>query len=97
MGVASERGGQGEEKIAAVGIRIRRWITFHGLSLNVAPDLEHFSGIVPCGLSGYRITSLADLGKPVRLAEVDAALETMFSRRFGPTLRVGAPASRTDA
>ena len=77
-----------EDKIAAVGIRIRRWVTFHGISLNVDPDLEHFSGIVPCGVSGYGVTSLADLGIPVSMPEVDAALRAEFERLFGPTADV---------
>jgi lipoyl(octanoyl) transferase len=72
-----------EEKIAAIGVRIRRWVTFHGVSLNVDPDLEHFSGIVPCGVTGYGVTSLADLGIPVSIAEVDVALKAEFERLFG--------------
>src|SRR5688500_3176595 len=64
-----------EEKIAAIGVRIRRWVTFHGVSLNVDPDLEHFSGIVPCGVTGFGVTSLADLGIPVSMPEVDAAMK----------------------
>jgi lipoyl(octanoyl) transferase len=79
-----------EDKIAAIGIRVRRWITFHGISLNVDPDLEHYSGIVPCGVSGYGVTSLVDLGIPVSMAEVDAALKATFADRFGP---VAGPAS----
>jgi lipoyl(octanoyl) transferase len=72
-----------EDKIAAIGIRVRRWITFHGISLNVDPDLEHYSGIVPCGVSGYGVTSLADLGIPASLLELDAALKAEFPRVFG--------------
>jgi len=74
-----------EDKIAAIGIRVRRWVTFHGISLNVDPDLEHYSGIVPCGVSGYGVTSLVDLGIPVSLAEVDAALKATFEETFGAT------------
>jgi lipoyl(octanoyl) transferase len=70
-------------KIAAVGVRLRRWISSHGVSLNVAPDLAHFAGIVPCGLN-EPVTSLARLGCQASLAEVDAALRTTFERRFGP-------------
>jgi lipoyl(octanoyl) transferase len=76
-----------EEKIAAIGVRIRRWVTFHGVSLNVDPDLEHFSGIVPCGVTGYGVTSLADLGIPVSMAEVDAAMKAEFQRFFGAVRR----------
>jgi len=64
----------GEAKIGAIGVRVRRWVSFHGFSLNVAPDLEHFSGIVPCGLAEYPVTSLAALGIPTSMADVDAAL-----------------------
>jgi lipoyl(octanoyl) transferase len=74
-----------EKKIAAVGVRLRRWVSFHGVSLNVAPDLEHFSGIVPCGVSEYGVTSLAELGFAVSLAEADTALRTAFEQVFGPT------------
>ncbi len=76
-----------EDKIAALGIRIRRWITFHGVSLNVDPDLEHFSGIVPCGVSRHGVTSLVDLGLPVTMAEVDARLRIRFEEAFGVTDR----------
>jgi len=71
-----------EDKVAAIGIRVRRWVTLHGISLNVDPDLEHYSGIVPCGVAGYGVTSLADLGIPVSMPEVDAALKEEFSRLF---------------
>jgi lipoyl(octanoyl) transferase len=74
-----------EAKIAAIGIRIRRWVSFHGLSINVSPDLSHFSGIVPCGITDYGVTSLADLGVPATMADVDAALERTFTRLVGPT------------
>ncbi len=67
-------GPHGEAKIGAIGVRIRRWVTFHGLAINVAPDLSHYGGIVPCGLPDYPVTSLADLGMPATLAEMDAAL-----------------------
>ncbi len=73
-----------EDKIAAVGIRIRRWVTFHGISLNVEPDLEHFSGIVPCGISDAHlgVTSLVDLGIPVSMPEVDAIMRDTFRAIF---------------
>jgi lipoyl(octanoyl) transferase len=76
-------GTMADDKIAAIGIRVRRWVTFHGISLNVDPDLEHYSGIVPCGVSGHGVTSLADLGIPVSMPEVDAALKAEFDRIFG--------------
>jgi lipoyl(octanoyl) transferase len=74
-------------KIAAIGLRLRRWISSHGVSLNVAPDLDHFAGIVPCGLN-EPVTSLAHLGCQASLAEVDAALRSTFERRFGPVQNV---------
>ncbi len=67
-----------EDKIAAIGIRLRRWVSFHGISLNVEPDLEHFSGIVPCGVHEHGVTSLVDLGLPVTMADVDIALRASF-------------------
>jgi len=67
-----------EDKIAAIGIRLRRWISFHGISINVEPDLEHFSGIVPCGIQEHGVTSLVDLGLPVTMADVDVALRKTF-------------------
>jgi lipoyl(octanoyl) transferase len=73
-----------EDKIAALGVKIRRWVSFHGVSLNVEPDLEHFAGIVPCGISAHGVTSLVDMGLPVTMDEVDAALKTSFQRVFGP-------------
>ncbi|HET7412322.1 MAG TPA: lipoyl(octanoyl) transferase LipB [Pararhizobium sp.] len=79
-------GGMAEDKIAALGIRLRRWVSFHGLAINVAPDLEHFSGIVPCGISDYGVTSLEDLGIPVTMPEVDMLLRAAFEEVFGPTV-----------
>ncbi|MGV6801870.1 MAG: lipoyl(octanoyl) transferase LipB [bacterium] len=75
-----------EDKIAAIGVRLRRWVTFHGIALNVEPDLEHFSGITPCGIAeqGLGVTSLVDLGWPVTMEEADEALKTSFSEIFGP-------------
>jgi len=81
------------DKIAAIGVRLSRWVSSHGVSLNVAPDLGHYSGIVPCGIRDGGITSLADLGVATDLAEVDRALHTAFERRFGATVDVtGLPA-----
>jgi len=76
-----------EDKIAAIGIRVQRWVTLHGFSLNVSPDLSHFSGIVPCGVSEprYGVTSLADLGRPVSMTDVDRALRAAFEPLFGAT------------
>ena len=76
-----------EDKIAALGIRVRRWVSFHGISLNVAPDLSHFSGIAPCGIreAHYGVTSLRDLGREATMSEVDAALRAAFEARFGAT------------
>lgn len=85
-----EKGAGAEDKIAAVGIRVRRWVTFHGLSLNVEPDLGHFSGIVPCGVTDHGVTSLVDLGLPVTMAEVDDMLRRCFEPIFGPVVRAGA-------
>lgn len=75
-----------EDKIAALGIRLRRWVSFHGLSINVDPDLTHFTGIVPCGISAYGVTSLVDLGLPVMMADVDMRLREAFEDVFGPTI-----------
>lgn len=73
-----------EDKIAAIGVKLRRWVSFHGLSINVEPDLSHFSGIVPCGISAHGVTSLVDLGLPVTMADLDAALTGTFPRIFKP-------------
>jgi lipoyl(octanoyl) transferase len=80
-----EKGPEREDKIAALGIRIRRWVSFHGIAINVDPVLEHFSGIVPCGVRGHGVTSLADLGLAVSMAEVDAVLRREFEVLFGDT------------
>ncbi|THF52176.1 lipoyl(octanoyl) transferase LipB [Allorhizobium terrae] len=79
-------GTMAEDKIAALGIRLRRWVSFHGLSLNVEPDLSHYGGIVPCGISAYGVTSLVDLGLPVTMADVDVLLKDAFETVFGPTV-----------
>ena len=85
--------GQGADKIAAIGVRLRRWISFHGLALNVEPDLSHFSGITPCGVSdpALGITSLVAQGLPVTIADADAALKIAFEAIFGPVTLVPAP------
>jgi lipoyl(octanoyl) transferase len=75
-----------EDKIAAIGIRVRRWVSFHGVSLNLEPDLAHFDGIVPCGVSQHGVTSLVDLGLPVTMPELDMMLRANFERIFGPTV-----------
>ena len=71
-----------EEKIAAIGVRLKKWITFHGLSINVDPDLSHFDGIVPCGIKEHGVTSLVDLGLPVSITDLDVALTKSFSKVF---------------
>ncbi|MGV8987106.1 MAG: lipoyl(octanoyl) transferase LipB [Cypionkella sp.] len=71
-----------EDKIAAIGVKLRRWVSFHGISINVEPDLSHFSGIVPCGIREHGVTSLVDLGLPVTLADLDAALIAEFPKHF---------------
>ncbi|GJE02415.1 lipoyl(octanoyl) transferase LipB [Methylobacterium isbiliense] len=83
-----EKGEGVEDKIAAIGIRVRRWVTFHGISLNVEPDLSHFDGIVPCGVRRHGVTSLVDLGRPVTMPEVDAVLRGRFEAVFGETVAV---------
>ncbi|WP_371398478.1 lipoyl(octanoyl) transferase LipB [Fretibacter rubidus] len=75
-----------EEKIAAIGVRLKKWISFHGIAINVAPDLSHFSGIVPCGISEHGVTSLSALGKTTDMAIVDKALRQSFEAIFGPTV-----------
>ena len=84
VGIWIDRGGGKEDKIAAIGIRVRRWIAFHGISINVEPDLTHFDTIVPCGISNpaYGVTSLVDLGLPVSLADLDVALMAAFDEVF---------------
>ena len=86
IGIWVARGDGHEDKIAAIGVRLRHWVTFHGVSLNVDPELEHFSGIVPCGVrdEGFGVTSLAALGLPVTMADVDVALKIAFEDVFGP-------------
>jgi len=71
-----------EDKIAAVGLRLHKWVSFHGISINVEPELDHFDGIVPCGIQGHGVTSLVDLGLPVTLEDVDLALKRTFPKVF---------------
>ncbi|MEL7255239.1 MAG: lipoyl(octanoyl) transferase LipB [Pseudomonadota bacterium] len=75
-------GAKPEDKIAAIGIKMRKWVSFHGLSINVEPDLDHFSGIVPCGIAQHGVTSLVDLGLPVEMGDVDTALKKTFPLVF---------------
>lgn len=81
-----EKGPLAEDKIAAIGIRVRRWVSFHGVALNVAPDLSHFDGIVPCGVRDHGVTSLVELGAKATLADVDCVLRREFEALFGPTV-----------
>ncbi len=90
VGVWVERKGPGwarEDKIAAIGVRLRKWVSYHGIAFNVEPDLEHFSGITPCGINApqYGVTSLVDLGLPVTMNDADAALRASFHNVFGAT------------
>ena len=80
---ANPDGTLAEDKIAAIGVKLRRWVSFHGISVNVEPDLSHFSGIVPCGIRDHGVTSLVDLGLPVTMADLDTALISQFHARFG--------------
>jgi lipoyl(octanoyl) transferase len=95
VGVWVERRAPGvaprEDKIAAIGVKLRRWVSFHGVSLNVEPDLTHFGGIVPCGIREHGVTSLVDLGLPVALDDADDALKASFVAVFGPVTAAAAP------
>jgi len=86
VGIWVTRPGGREDKIAAIGVRIRRWVSYHGVALNVRPDLSHYAGIVPCGISGHGVTSLADLGVVVSMDVVDAALAAAFEEVFGSNI-----------
>lgn len=99
VGVWVERGDGREDKIAAIGVRLRRWVSFHGIAFNVAPDLSHFSGITPCGISNplYGVTSLADLGIKASMADFDSALHLAFNAVFGPARLVPPPQLAADA
>jgi lipoyl(octanoyl) transferase len=83
-------GSPSEDKIAAIGVRIRHWVSFHGISINVEPDLSHYAGIVPCGIAEHGVTSLVDLGLPVTLADLDMALAETFVDVFGGDVRPSA-------
>ena len=90
----TKSGGQlREDKIAAIGVRLKKWVSYHGISLNVEPDLAHFGGITPCGISesGLGVTSLADLGQLISMHEADMALKSAFEKVFGPVVRVDPP------
>ena len=89
-------GSQCEDKIAAIGVKLRRWVSFHGLSINVEPDLSHYAGIVPCGLAGYGVTSLVDLGLPVTMEDLDMALRTAFMKKLGPVRTFSASGMLSD-
>ena len=84
-----DKGPQQEDKIAAIGVRVSKWVTFHGISLNVMPDLSHYGGIVPCGITDQGVTSFEDLGQLVSMPEVDTSLRAAFERQFGPTTPTG--------
>ena len=90
-------GSPAEDKIAAIGIRLRRWVSFHGIAINVEPNLQHFSGIVPCGVADRGVTSLVDLGLPVTMADLDMALKAAFGEVFGPALEVAGAQHRRSA
>jgi lipoyl(octanoyl) transferase len=92
-----DKGAAHEDKIAAIGIRVKQWVTLHGIALNVEPELSHFAGILPCGVSDarYGVTSLADLGIPVTLPEVDMVMRREFEALFGATSATPSAASRT--
>jgi lipoyl(octanoyl) transferase len=83
VGLWVERGYGREDKIAAIGVRVRKWVTFHGIALNVDPNLDHYRGIVPCGIQEHGVTSLWDLGHTPTMEEVDSALMASWSRTFG--------------
>ena len=91
VGLWVARPGGGEDKIAAIGVRVRHWVTFHGVALNVNPDLGHYSGIVPCGVRSHGVTSLQALGITATMAEVDAALTAAFTEAFGAALTALTP------
>jgi lipoyl(octanoyl) transferase len=92
-----DKGAGIEDKIAAIGLRLTKWVSLHGVSLNVHPDLSHYSGIVPCGIAGHGVTSLADLGARYSMEVVDNALRRHFEHRFGPTRDASAPANSPSA
>ncbi|NQV20123.1 MAG: lipoyl(octanoyl) transferase LipB, partial [Rhodospirillales bacterium] len=83
VGVWVARNQNQDDKIAAIGVRVRKWVTFHGISLNLDPDLDHYEGIVPCGITDHGITSLVGLGLPITMSDLDVALRTQFEQTFG--------------
>jgi len=85
VGVWVTRENGEEEKIAAIGVRLKKWVSFHGISINVNPDLSHFGGIVPCGIHEHGVASLASLGREATMPDIDAALKSSFESIFGPT------------
>lgn len=87
IGIWVERGNGREDKIGAIGVRVRQWVSYHGIAINAAPDLSHFSGIVPCGITAHGVTSLKDLGKTANMADLDQALISSFARVFQSTLQ----------
>jgi lipoyl(octanoyl) transferase len=94
VGIWVRRGGGSdrEDKIAAIGVRVRHWVAFHGVALNVEPDLSHFDGIVPCGVREHGVTSLVDLGIPATMADADSAMRAGFEAVFGSTVSAAPPA-----
>ncbi len=86
-----EKGENREDKIAAIGLRVSRWVTTHGISFNVEPELSHYAGIVPCGIQAHGVTSLADLGLPVSMADADVALRVTFEKVFGTVVPTEPP------
>ena len=92
-----DKGAAVEDKIAAIGIRVRRWVTFHGVALNVDPDLDHYDGIVACGVREHGVTSLEDLGIPATMPDLDVALRARFEALFGPTAQIPLRSASTAA
>jgi lipoyl(octanoyl) transferase len=89
VGVWVKRDAQHDDKIAALGVRVRRWVSYHGIAINLDPDLSHFDGIVPCGITEHGVTSLVDQGLPINMADLDVALREQFEETFGvPTVDV---------
>ncbi len=91
VGIWVNRGGDREDKIAAIGVRVRKWVSYHGVALNVEPRLDHYEGIVPCGIDGHGVTSLVDLGLPVSLDDAAGALGRSFETVFGRTITPAPP------
>ena len=90
VGIWVARAGGREDKVAAIGVRVRRWVSYHGVAVNVAPDLGHFGGIVPCGIAGHGVTSLADLGVAAGMGDLDAALRDTFGEVLAAEVGAGA-------